>query len=84
MRGEPCAKDAYGTLRYSVVDDRAELWFLANQQALRAVPSLSPISTTCSSFFAEASTGMSVTPLKITFGQYIGFTAIMTIGMMHR
>ena len=33
-------------------------------------------------FFAEASTGTTVTPLKISLGQYIGFTAIMTINMI--
>ena len=33
-------------------------------------------------FFAEASTGTTVTPLKISLGQYNGFTAIMTISMI--
>jgi cadmium resistance protein CadD (predicted permease) len=33
-------------------------------------------------FFAEASTSTTMTPLKITLGQYIGFTAILIISMI--
>jgi len=33
-------------------------------------------------FFAEASTSKTLTPLKITLGQYIGFTAIVIISMI--
>jgi len=33
-------------------------------------------------FFAEASTSKTLTPLKITLGQYIGFTAIIIISMI--
>ena len=33
-------------------------------------------------FFAEASTSKTITPLKITLGQYIGFTAIVIISMI--
>ena len=33
-------------------------------------------------FFAEASTSNTVTPLKITLGQYIGFTVIVIISMI--
>ena len=33
-------------------------------------------------FFAEASTSRTITPLKITLGQYIGFTAIIIISMI--
>lgn len=33
-------------------------------------------------FFAEASTSKTVTPLKITIGQYIGFTIIIIISMI--
>ncbi|KAH8663573.1 cadmium resistance transporter-domain-containing protein [Tricladium varicosporioides] len=33
-------------------------------------------------FFAEAATSKAVTPLKITIGQYIGFTIIVTISMI--
>lgn len=33
-------------------------------------------------FFAEASTSASLTPLKITLGQYIGFTVIIIISMI--
>ncbi|KAJ5358784.1 uncharacterized protein N7496_011197 [Penicillium cataractarum] len=33
-------------------------------------------------FFAEASTSKAVTPLKITIGQYIGFTVIIIVSMI--
>nr|CEG02557.1 unnamed protein product [Fusarium pseudograminearum CS3487] len=33
-------------------------------------------------FFAEASTSNTLTPLKITIGQYVGFTIIMVISMI--
>jgi cadmium resistance protein CadD (predicted permease) len=33
-------------------------------------------------FFAEASTSKATTPLKITIGQYIGFTVIIVISMI--
>ncbi|KAK6500087.1 hypothetical protein TWF481_010444 [Arthrobotrys musiformis] len=33
-------------------------------------------------FFAEASTSQSMTPLKITIGQYLGFTVIIIISMI--
>src|SRR5207248_951786 len=33
-------------------------------------------------FFAEASTNQSINPLKITLGQYIGFTVIIIISMV--
>ncbi|KAJ5725775.1 uncharacterized protein N7483_007132 [Penicillium malachiteum] len=33
-------------------------------------------------FFAEASTSATLTPIKITIGQYVGFTIIMAVGMI--
>lgn len=33
-------------------------------------------------FFAKAATSNVMTPLKITIGQYVGFTVIMTISMI--
>src|SRR2546421_11050274 len=33
-------------------------------------------------FFAEASTSKNLTPLKITLGQYIGFTVIVAISLI--
>jgi cadmium resistance protein CadD (predicted permease) len=33
-------------------------------------------------FFAEASTSNTLTPLKITIGQYVGFTAVIAISMI--